>query len=63
MDTRAIGIELSPIARCGGWVIIREALIFGDQINNVHPETADPFVRPKNHQVSDFLSNPLIFPV
>ncbi|MNC45136.1 hypothetical protein D3C75_940840 [compost metagenome] len=63
MDTRTIGIELSPIARYGGWVIIRKALIFGDQIDNVHPETVDPFLRPENHQVSDFLPNLLIFPV
>ena len=42
---------------------VRESLDLGNQADNIHPETIDPFVAPPGHQVEDFLPDFVILPV
>ena len=65
MHTGTVGHKAldGSVLLVGGLQTIRQASGFGDQVDDVHPETIDPLVSPPVHHLVDCLPNPGIFPV
>lgn len=63
MDTWTICVEFPSISRRHTSVIIREALVLGDQVNHIHAEAVHTLAGPEQHHLIDLSANLLILPV
>ncbi|MNR03194.1 hypothetical protein D3C85_1190760 [compost metagenome] len=58
-----IGIEPASVTGKDRSIIIREILIFRDEVNDIHPEPANPLLSPEGHQLHNFFPDLGILPV
>ncbi|MNN15164.1 hypothetical protein D3C81_1282620 [compost metagenome] len=63
MDPRSVRIELSSIPRRYTSVIVRESLILGDDVNDIHAEAVNAFSGPEQHHLIHRSANLFVLPV
>ncbi|MNP42079.1 hypothetical protein D3C76_1358160 [compost metagenome] len=63
MDPWTVSIELPSIPRCNTSVIVREALILGDNIDYIHAEAIDTLFCPEQHHIIHRSTYLLILPI